>query len=783
MYDYEDLFPDIKTDGRGRTVCREHNLEECHICCMSFREMNQEIEANPSERNVGIFIPEEDLLDWHRKMKESLPQVFRPKHRLFGKDGKQHPYGTLLLEHFDDDPNQRAACKVVGSRWVNQDMEYRGGSFYADGREPYYVVLMGGELTQMEIVDVHGKYGMKSHGTNNGSVNDRLDSLARNNIKKFARCGGDETYYFYDLNDSDFEDDEVEEDDDDDEDEDEDDKDFEMLYPHTADMPLPVQNYYINRASKKLKVIYMDQWKNETHGHFLVQFFKYSFTSDERIEIMSQCQQNQSLHQRDKGCQHEENNAESVATALREFSLDNLGHYGGNKNFYARVLLSQVVMHHMSRLGGVIIANRRGTKFQAIEFNNNFASDFHQVPLVSVSYATDPEGIDNPKMFLRDETYELLTVDNELAILIEDHLLNYVKNEEENDLASGLLFHRGFLPPMEITPFNQDYGSEVESKPPADLENFPDVNFGIELELSCASGNYRERTGKNLADHANVQVRAGFFGGKGKGGGSSKGWITLMNTSKDSSKSKSHTYGKHDKWRLVIDRSIEANELNPLSATFELVSPILSGPRDLSEVSRIVTIMTDVACVRVNESMGLHVHVETKEDDYSLQKMISICQYFLLYEEIMDSFLPKHRRTDSNESLRYFKSNKKSILQNTVATSPDDAILILSSCQSYDELYERMNPNVGKGPRYHKLNLQNLKTRRQPTMEFRQHHASKNVEDIVFWVRFCVLFVYNASKLSPICSSDGIPDATLESLFDDIIKCSMVQNYYSEKQV
>ncbi|KAL7471575.1 hypothetical protein ACHAXS_011866 [Conticribra weissflogii] len=773
MYDYDSIFPDIKTDGRGRTVCREHSREECHICCMSFREMNQEIDENPSDRNVGIFIPEEDLLEWYMKMKETLPQAFRPKHHLFGKDGKQHPYGTLLLEHFDDDPNQKAACKVVGSRWVSRDMEYRGGWFYADGREPYYVVLMGGVLTQMEIVDVHGKYGMKAHGTNNGSVNDKLDALARNNIKKFARCGGDESYYFYELDNGDFED------------EYEDDGDFEMLYPHTADIPLLVKNCYINQAAKKLKVIYMDQWKNETHGHFLVQFFKYSFTSDERVVIMRQCQKkkNHVLNSCDKDCQRDEDNAELVATALREFPLDNLGLREGNKNFYARLLLSKIVMHHMSRLGGVIIANKRGTKFQAIEFNNNFASVFHQVPCVSVSYATDPEGIDNPKMFLRGETYEILTVDNELAILIEDHLLNYVKNEEENDVGSGLLIHSGFLPPMEIAPFNKDSESDAESNPSVDFETIPDVNFGVELELSCASGNYRERTGKNLADHANVQVHAGFFGGKGKGSGSSKGRITLMNTSKDTSKSKSHTFSKHDKWRLVIDRSIEANELNPLSATFELVSPILSGPRDLRELSRIVTTMTDVASVRVNESMGLHVHVETKEDDYSLQNMISIFQNFLLYEDIMDSFLPKHRRTDSEESRRYFKSNKRSILhQNTAATSLEDALLILSSCQSYNELYDQMNPNVGKGRRYHKLNLQNLKTRRQPTIEFRQHHASKNVEDIVSWVRFCILFVCNASKLSPICSSDGIPDATIESLFNDIIKCSVLKTFYCKKQ-
>ena len=329
------------------------------------------------------------------------------------------------------------------------------------------------------------------------------------------------------------------------------------------------------------------------------------------------------------------------------------------------------IYHLKENLGGVILTNQRGTKFQAIEFNGNCTSQ--GVPCIDINYALDPEGVDRPMDYLRGETYEVMEEENSVAVCLEENILNSVRNEGLNDVGSGLLFYQGYLAPLVLMPLCEGKSNVNASQPTA----MPDVNFGVELEMSCASGNQIDNTISNLATHG-VEVKTRLNQGK-----DGFGFWPYSYASKDKSDSDSYHLDKedssscsshssmpdlgpvsayqigssgddfkssdsnkqkvtpkHTKWSICYDKSIKPSEDNPLSSCMELVSPILNGETGLRDLDDTLQIVSDVVvCVRLNKSMGLHVHVETEESDYSLESMISICQRFILYEEVIDKFL------------------------------------------------------------------------------------------------------------------------------------------------
>ena len=455
---------------------------------------------------------------------------------------------------------------------------------------------------------------------------------------------------------------------------------------------------------------------------------------------------------------------------------------------------------------------------------------------------------------LGGETIEVLTVENEVAVILEEHLLNCTKNEGLNDLGSGLLFYTGYLAPTEILELCVDKQCYKTIK----QATIPSINFGVELEMSCASGNRTEKMASNLAKHAGVEVRLRQNIRKGKGGGG--GWPfhighkspddddSSSNNDSDADRSySSHSLmpglestpyyqdgsrqvnksngadgeessfcsshssmpdldpiahyeeddcsnkrkvvietgkmkckqaSKHTKWSICYDKSLKPNEENPLSTMLELVSPILAGESGLDQLTHTLSVMADITCVRLNQSMGLHVHVETKESDYSLKSMVSICQYFIFYEEVIDNFFVQSRRSGSQQSHSYFKSNRLSVMES--CNTLQGALNALASCKTRKELYDLFNP--GWRARYHKLNLQNLESGRQPTIEFRQHHASKDTNEVMAWVRFCILFTTNCAKLPPL-SGDSLREAVphFDTLFVDIIQCPVLREYYSTK--
>jgi hypothetical protein len=241
-------------------------------------------------------------------------------------------------------------------------------------------------------------------------------------------------------------------------------------------------------------------------------------------------------------------------------------------------------------------------------------------------------------------------------------------------------------------------------------------------------------------------------------------------------------------WKIVPDDSIVFSRNLPNCNKFELVSPILTGRTVPDSISNILERLDSIkSMLKVNKSMGFHVHVDVSE--HSLQQLVKICQNFIKYEDVMDTLMPPSRRTGSSESSQYFRSNRQSVAENIKAQLKLPANATVTNKHCHDALGKCMDLNqlvklMNSGSRYHKLNLQNLVTGRQTTLEFRQHSATINNSKVGAWVRFCVAFCSNSAKLAPpTCfKASRSMDNRFTALFCYVIKDRALRDFYRKRQ-
>ena len=206
-------------------------------------------------------------------------------------------------------------------------------------------------------------------------------------------------------------------------------------------------------------------------------------------------------------------------------------------------------------------------------------------------------------------------------------------------------------------------------------------NFGVEIEAyNCT----RERLARELtAAGINVQV---------------EGYNHTDHT---------------DHWKLVTDSSLSGNN------TFELVSPILHGEQGLEELEKVCWVL-DLCNAKVNDTCGLHVHMDAAEFDLTTWKNLIITYKRL--EGVIDNFMPHSRRNN-----RYCKG-----LSAITETS-------IKNARSISDLRTAFLHN-----RYHKVNLEAYARHR--TVEFRQHGGSTNFIKMSAWIHFLAKMITFAKQ-------------------------------------
>ena len=320
----------------------------------------------------------------------------------------------------------------------------------------------------------------------------------------------------------------------------------------------------------------------------------------------------------------------------------------------------------------------------------------------------------------------------------------------------GTVRHFGYNVYFGNKPKSTLYGNVQTFYEPRKVQKIPwtkmaNVTFGIELEMSCKEGKKKHMIAREILKHASVKVKI----------------------VKDYAASRAPYHG----WKMVPDSSISCSRYYPDCNRFELVSPILRGGEGLNEVNNVLGALDGVGTIAVNKTMGFHVHIDVSA--LNVAQLVKVCQNFIKYEAVMDTFMPPSRRTNSPNSLQYCKSNRDAILG---PYAPEgERHKKLSRCRSLHQLCNVMNPGRD---RYFKLNLQNLQTGRQQTIEFRQHSATSNYTKVSAWVRFCMALVQNSADMPVPPIFRGQPlHKQFEVLFEDVIKDRRSKQHFRQRQI
>jgi hypothetical protein len=186
------------------------------------------------------------------------------------------------------------------------------------------------------------------------------------------------------------------------------------------------------------------------------------------------------------------------------------------------------------------------------------------------------------------------------------------------------------------------------------------------------------------------------------------------------------TRNPHGAWVMKTDGSIRGAEGRCIQdwQNLEIVSPILKGEEGLQELRNVVAELKTM--VTVNRSCGLHIHHGAR--DMTDIQMETLYRLWEKNQDVVNYFTTPSRR--ANHYCEYLRSARPACYMTTARNRG------WSFCDTVARTENR----------YRALNFASMNVR--GTLEFRQHHATLDIEKMVAWIIFtqaCIEFgVHNA---------------------------------------
>lgn len=192
-----------------------------------------------------------------------------------------------------------------------------------------------------------------------------------------------------------------------------------------------------------------------------------------------------------------------------------------------------------------------------------------------------------------------------------------------------------------------------------------------------------------------------------------------------------YNHDTRNHWKLVTDSSLNGNN------TFELVSPILEGEAGLRELQKVCWVL-DYCDVKVNDSCGLHIHMDAA--DFTIETWRNLAITYRHLEPVIDAFMPSSRR--NNNYCKCLSGISESRIR---------------QAETIEDLRYAF-----RNDRYHKLNLEAYSRHR--TVEFRQHGGTTNFTKMENWIRFAANMITFAQQgmVNAGCQLSSIPFLTAD---------------------